>query len=193
MTAIQNAPLLHRITTTGYEGFDEHARKDFGELAEVLRARFAGARCVLVFTGDDGLHRDMYPEPIAHSFFMEGHETLVLEPEDMTAKLLHAAYFSEPQYYLKTTLTADELPTVLNRCLKPAAERLGRNDTFDMQPLHKEFGDFVLVAAWWQEHRLATEAYILAEKAESAAERAAAPKHTVLGRIGDLFRQFFFF
>lgn len=163
MSVIQNMPLLHKITAT------EHAMRDLNdewsrqaeELAAKLRTWLNGSRCILIFTTDDSFFHDLYLGKIACSFFIRGHEALVLEPEEVTLELLSVAYHSEPQYYLKTNAPADSAQTLLEGCLKGESEDIWRDGEFDELALHREFGDFIMVFYGWSEHRMAGEKDII--------------------------------
>lgn len=174
MNAIQNMPLFHEITATEHRhGADDAWGREAGELAGKLRSWLNGSRCVLVFTGDDFFHHDSYSGDIVCSFFINGHEVLVLDPEEITLELLSAAYISEPQYYLKTGAPADAVQGMLQNCLKNESEEIWRDGDFDELALHRAFGDFIMVFHWWKEHRIAREEDIIAHNDEIQARLAA--------------------
>lgn len=190
MNAMQNMPLFHEIAATEHthQEFDNEWGREAGELAVKLRTWLNGARCVLVFTVDDSFHSDLYSGKIGCSFFIRGHEALVLEPEEITLELLSAAYHSEPQYYLKTDGPADAVQALLEGCLKDESEEVWRNGDFDELALHKTFGDFIMVFGWWNEHRMAGEKDIIAltdeiRMARREAERAKSLWRKVVGAI----------
>lgn len=173
MTAIQNMPLFHEITATERQGLDDDWSQEFGELAAKLRAWLGGSRCALIFTDDDFFHHELYSGRITTSFVINGHEALVLEPEEITVELLAAAYISEPQYYLKTDAPAGAIQVMLQGCLKNEGEEFYRNSDFDELSLHREFGDYIMVFGWWTEHRMAGEKDLIALNDEIKARRAA--------------------
>ena len=175
MSAIANMPLFHEITATEHaqHEYDDEWSREAGELAAKLRAWLNGSRCVLIFTIDDSFHHDLYPGKIARSFFIREHEALVLESAEVTLELLSVAYYSAPQYYLKTDAPADAVQTLLEGCLKGEGEEIWRDGDFDELALHKKFGDFIMVFHWWAEHRVAGEKDIIAHTDEIKARREA--------------------
>ncbi len=175
MNAIQNMPLFYKISATELaRELSDDWRRELSALAAKLQGWLGRERCVMVFTTDDTFHQKYNQLWVAQSFFMAGHEVLVLEPEAVTVELLHAAYlFAEPQYYLKTSASVEEVCQLLEKCLRPDGELHYRNGEFDELALQRTFGDYIMVFDMWEEHRLAGEADVTALEEERAARRAA--------------------
>lgn len=177
MDAIQNMPVFYKITSTEFNELNENWKRELEVLSARLQAWLNGSRCVIIFT-EDG------PQQNGHSFSTEGHDVLVLDHRDITTALLHAVYICEPQYYLKTTASEEEIRTTLLRCVKPMNKRNWRYDEFDDLALYKEFGDYIKVFDT-SEHRIAGEADILALQAESDACRLEELTKPLSGKIWD--------
>ena len=187
MSASPHIPLFHKITATEHAlgDLDDEWSRQAKELLLKLRAWLNACRCVLIFTVDDSFHHEVYSGKIACSFFIRGHEVLVLEREGITLDLLSAAYHSEPQYYLKTDAPVETVQSLLEGCLKDESENIWRGEDFDELALHKKFGDFIMVFYGWSEHYMVGERDIIAHdhavKARQEAERAKPLWRKVLG------------
>lgn len=118
------------------------------ELKNILLEWTQGARSVWVFSCDDPFLSPINPFKHANCFKMEGHDILIVCPEELTVEFLHAAFFYGSPIEIFKTLQADQyIQDAFVKSILSKEQRL-RDSDFSLRVLFDFFGEFIAVIAW---------------------------------------------